>query len=93
MNTFGNSDGIIQYWFDGILEKDYQNISFNSDSAQPLGVWRFGTGVGNSSGGYWDQTEWSAIGFDNVVTANEYIGPVSQADTTSPVSPSGLIVS
>lgn len=96
LNSNGNSDGIIEYWFDGNLEKTYKNINFGFDSAQPIAIHSFGVGLGNAcwmSPTEWLQTEWSAIGFDNVVVSTSYIGPIERLpDTTPPAAPRNLKV-
>lgn len=91
LNSPGNNDGIIQYWFDGVLEKNYTDINFGMDSSQPLGIHKFGVGIGNCDNPPWDQTEWSAIAFDDVVVSTNYIGPIS-SDTTPPAPPTGVTV-
>lgn len=96
LNSPGNYDGIIQYWFDGVLIKNYTDINFGFDDAHPLKIHKFGVGLGNTcwgAGEPWLQTEWSAVAFDDVVVSTNYIGPVeTPPDTTPPAAPTGVTI-
>ena len=76
LNSSGSaSDGIIEYWLDGVKKASHTNINFGN--VDNLAIHRIGVGVGNVSDGAWYQEEWSAIGFDDIVVSTEYIGPDS----------------
>jgi len=74
VNSNGQSDGVIQYWFDGTLRATYINQTFAVDWITNLGIHRFGVGIGNVSDEDWDQAEWSAVGFDGIVISASRIG-------------------
>jgi hypothetical protein len=84
LNSNGNSDGVLEYWFDGILQHSYTGINWTWDAAQPIGVHNIRVGTGNCSDEPWDQAEWSAVAFDNIVLSTTYVGP---AGDTTPLSP------
>ena len=77
LNSDGQSDGIIQYWLDGELKATYTNLSF-SGSVTSLKIHMFGVGIGNVSDPPWDMSEWTACIFDDVVVADQYIGPIQE---------------
>ncbi len=90
LNSNGQSDGIIQYWLDGTLKATHSNLSFSS--VQNLKIHRFGVGIGNVSDSPWYMTNWTGVGFDDVVLSTSYIGPAggSSGDTAPPVVLSAL---
>lgn len=93
INTNGNQDGILQYWFDGVLKASYTNFDFGQNvgsSYTGMAVSRFGVGIGNTSSTPWFQTTWSAVAFDDVVVSTNYIGPSGTSGALSP--PSDLII-
>ena len=74
-NAYGSADGIIEYWLDGVKKASWIGLDL---SDQPdTKFHKFGIGIGNTSDEAWDQTDWSAIAFDNVVVSTEYIGESS----------------
>ena len=73
LNTPGQSDGIIEYWLNGVKMFSDTNVDFQltiDDTFNNIDV-----GMGNCSDPPWDMTEWTAIAFDSVVVSTEYIGP------------------
>lgn len=85
INSSGMSDGIIQYWLDGTLKATYSNLRLDKSAGQG-GIHRIGVGMGNVSDNDWYQAEWSAVGFDDVVVATEYIGPDGVATSNPDMS-------
>ena len=83
LNSNGSYDGVIQYWLDGTLKATHNDLSFSTATTN-LAIHRFGVGVGNTSDPDWDQSEWSAIGFDDVVLSTSYVGT---GETVDPVEP------
>jgi hypothetical protein len=73
MNTQGQSDGVIQYWLDGTQQFSATNLNLGFTSAE--GINRVGVGMGNCSDPEWDMSAWTAIAFDDIIIAEEYIGP------------------
>jgi hypothetical protein len=74
LNSSGSaSDGILEYWLDGVKKATHVNVSFGDISN--MAIHRFGVGIGNVSDSPWYQAQWSAIAFDDVVVSTEYIGP------------------
>lgn len=89
LNSKGNKDGIIEYWFDGVKAQSYTKINFRYDDRQPIAIHRFGVGMGNCSDEPWDQTQWSAIAFDDVVVSTEYVGPTDGGGSSPPFISNG----
>lgn len=90
VNTSGKSDGVIQYWLDGVLKATHSNLVIDNRTGQGA-IHRFGIGIGNVSDSDWYQAEWSAIAFDDVVVSTEYVGPNSgPTDTVPPAIPTGI---
>lgn len=81
-NDQGQSNGIIEYWLDGVPTASYTNLNIASESG--MVTTRVSVGIGNVSAEDWDQTEWSAIAFDDFVVSTTYIGEIGGSDTTSP---------
>lgn len=89
-NTDGGYDGVAQYWFDGVLRHTTNDIRWGTQSN--IGLNRFGVGIGNVSDTPWYMSEWTAFQFDDVVLADEYIGPISSGAApilSDPLPPSG----
>jgi hypothetical protein len=95
LNSVGASDGAIEYWVDGVQTYSDTSVNFGYGAeGADYGLYRFGIGMGNTTEDVdWNQTEWSALSFDNVEVSDEYIGPLESSDTTPPSAPSGLGVS
>lgn len=87
LNDNGLSNGIIEYWLDGVKMASHAGLNFGSVS--DMQVYRMGVGIGNVSDSDWYQAEWSAIGFDDVVLSTEYVGPEG-LDVIPPSRPTGL---
>jgi hypothetical protein len=82
LNSNGASDGVLQYWLDGVLKATHTNLSFSSTVAD-LKIHRFSVGIGNVSDSDWFQTSWAAVGFDDIVVSTSYIGLRSLAAPTN----------
>lgn len=80
-NDYGQSNGIIEYWLDGVKKASYTNISLGSVSG--MKTYKIGVGIGNVSDSTWYQSGWSAVAFDDIVLSTSYVGPVSSATTSS----------
>lgn len=89
LNDDGSTNGIIEYWLDGVKRASHTGLNF--DNVPNMQVYRIGVGIGNVSDSDWYQTEWSAIGFDDVVLSTEYVG-LESSDIIPPNSPTGLSV-
>ncbi|MCP4585314.1 hypothetical protein [Pseudoalteromonas sp.] len=77
LNTEGNSDGIVQFWFDGELEVTETGLDYDANDNEYFS--RTALGFGNNGardctpdGEF--QTAWAAIEFDDYVLSDEYIG-------------------
>jgi len=84
LNSNGQSDGIIQYWLDGVLKASFTNRNMTDGGATNLAIHRFGVGIGNVSDSDWYQSAWSAIAFDNIVLSTDYVGPIGGSPSPSP---------
>jgi hypothetical protein len=86
MNTYGgssfNSDGIHQFWLDGVLKGTWSAIPYNMDGAPTSPVRGFRhVGFGGNNNNRWTDScsgtgceQWWAI--DDIVVSTEYIGPI-----------------
>lgn len=79
----------LRFWLDGILY--YSNTSFNwgdlaGESVTSLGHF----GFGNYSNNYSWQSSWQAAEWDNLVIADEYVGPLTSTSKILGISKSGL---
>jgi len=74
LNSSGNYNGIVEFWLDGTLKASRYNINWGYDSAQPVAFHNVGIGIGNVSDSDWYQTEWSAIGFDDIAVSTTRVG-------------------
>ncbi|MCI0558659.1 MAG: polysaccharide lyase [Nitrososphaera sp.] len=72
LNADGSSDGLIQYWLDGVLKATYTGIKFGT--APNLQVHYLGVGIGNVSQSPWYMTTWTPAAFDDVVVSTTYVG-------------------
>jgi len=75
------SDGIHQFWFDGVLVSNWTDIPYNMDGAptSPMRKFRH-VGIGGNNNNNWvtsgntaEREQWYAI--DDFVVSTEYIGP------------------
>ena len=72
MNNPGQSDGVIEYWLDGV--RKYRNIRVAFGYASDEAWTRFGVGIGNVGDEPWNMIDWTAVGFDDVVVSTSYVG-------------------
>lgn len=80
-NSFGESDGIIEYWLDGSKKASFTGKSMGSIS--DMAVHRIGVGIGNTTEETeYPMTEWTAIAFDDIIVSTEYIGPLNSSAST-----------
>lgn len=86
INTAGQADGVIQYWLDGVLKATHSNLMLDNKSGQG-GIHRIGVGIGNVSDSAWNQSDWSAVAFDDIVVSTDYVGPKSGSTTPTPDPP------
>jgi hypothetical protein len=95
LNTPGNSNGTLEFWLDGVKKVSRTNIPWGATSVNAK-LNYFWIGLGNVSDSDWVQTNWSAIGFDDVVYATEYITSSGSdgetPDNIAPAQPSGIQV-
>ena len=79
------ADGILRVWMDGVLVLEYTDVVYRHTDTMILDVFKISTYFANYLG------EPSAIYYDNVVVATEYIGPVNTEDIPDePEKPAGF---
>lgn len=71
LNSTGNTDGIIQYWLDGVLKANITNANFYSVDADYFKSASFGNGNTATTS---FQTPWRALEYDDYVLSTDYIG-------------------
>ena len=85
LNTTGASNGIIQFWLDGVLKYTNNAVSFGGGTSDVVTTVLFG--IGNTSEGVgMDQTSWQGVGFDDIVIADAYVGPIDSSPTLNTVT-------
>jgi len=83
MNTPGQSDGVIEYWLDGVKKYSNTRVAFGYASDE---AWtQIGVGIGNVSDSPWYMTDWQATAFDDVVVSTSYVGPIGGGTPSPPV--------
>ncbi len=85
LNTTGSSNGVLQFWLDGVLKYSATNVNYGATTTDYLRRTSLGTGNRNSGSAF--QTGWQAIEFDDYVLSTTYIGPDGSPPAPSP-SPS-----
>ena len=85
LNTTGSSNGVLQFWLDGVLKYSATNVNYGATTTDYLRRTSLGTGNRNSGSAF--QTAWQAIEFDDYVLSTTYVGCDSVAPTPTP-SPS-----
>lgn len=86
-----NADGIVQFWYDGVLKDTWTGVAANKN--QPgfsRRGWNFVSIGGNNNQGVTPE-QWYSI--DDLVVSTDYKGPsyvIGGADTTAPVISGGL---
>lgn len=88
LNSDGQSDGILQYWLDGVLKTSYTNLSFGS--ATNMKIHRLGVGIGNVSDSPWFMSNWTAVAYDDVVVSTAYVGPTAGTAPATLKAPTNL---
>ncbi len=89
LNDSGQSNGILQYWMDGVLRYSNTSLDWKARDVNNCGFHRFGVGIGNTTeSNAFEMTDWTGIGFDDVAVSTSYIGP--GGDTGSPAPPGNL---
>lgn len=75
-NTPGQSDGIMQGWFDGVQAAYYDQVKFRAADEADSSITRvfFSTFFGGSSGDRWNATKDEFAWFDNFIVSRERIG-------------------
>jgi len=74
LNSNGNSNGVVEFWVDGVRTANKTGINWGFDSQQPIAFHNIDFGIGNVSDSDWFQTEWSAIGFDDIAVSTTRVG-------------------
>ena len=69
--------GRVRTWVDGVETSDYNNINTAPSDSYYVGFLNFG--MGNTSDEPWNNTTWKSAWLDELVIADEYIGPISGA--------------
>ena len=86
LNSTGNTDGILQYWLDGVLKTNETNVNYHAVDTDYFK--NTGVGIGNRGETTGFQTPWRAVEFDDFVVSTTYIGPAK--DATPPSPPHGV---
>ncbi|HPV29902.1 MAG TPA: hypothetical protein PLT30_10550 [Deltaproteobacteria bacterium] len=84
LNSTGNSDGVLEFWLDGV--RKYSNTSFNfnaSTSDRFVYLQHFSVGNRDDQSTSW-QNSWQAFEFDDFVLSTTYVGPDGAAPAPAP---------
>jgi len=83
------ANGVVQVWLDGVQKYSSTSVAFDASSSATIDMFAFGIGNTTESEAF-HQSSWTAVGFDDIVVADEYIGPLGASSTSSA---SGVVIS
>ena len=69
-SPYSSSNGIIEWWVDGTNTYSRNDLQIATGSGDTRQLENFEFGVGNVSDSYWDNTNWAAIAFDDLIVCD-----------------------